>query len=192
MEALCLTQLPLSGALPVASGATQSSINFDSPKEKSLHLVGFPHHTVWLNLRGSKSLLCVYVEWYGNSKSIKGVYLVSLWFPLSPLFVSFYTYKAGGESSANMGESSETFLQLFCCCLQSTCRDRVLSENMLYCDSQSKRFSANSLEANNARKTTNVNGNRRLWGNRIILWFRMFTRKSRKMGYWFNYQSWSN
>lgn len=62
------------------------------------------------------------------------------------------------------------------------------SENMLYSDSQSQRFSPNSLELNNARKTIKVNDDRRLRGSSVILWCKMspFTRKSRKMGYWSN------
>lgn len=56
---------------------------------------------------------------------------------------------------------------------------------MLYSDSQSQRFSPNSLELNNARKTIKVNDDRRLRGSSVILWCKMspFTRKSRKMGY---------
>lgn len=176
-----------SGAFPVASGGTHGSVNFDSPKEKSPHLVGFPYHAMWLNLRASKSLLPVCLSWVAwkprvNSGSLLGVAVI-FWF--APIF-SCYTNKEGGDSS-------EFLPQLFCCCLQSTCRDRIKWKHPISWTHSHKGFSPNSLEENNDRKTINVNGNRKLQGSRIILWCKMspFT-STYKTGYWSTYRTRGN
>lgn len=89
------------------------------------------------------SLPCSVVELKGQQISTSTVFMVSgmetlsrlkefIWChcdfrttpPPPPPPCSFYTYEAGGGSSVNRGDSYKFFLQLFCCCLQSTYRDR--------------------------------------------------------------------
>lgn len=80
----------------------------------------------------------------------------------SPPIANLYIYRGEGGSSANMGDCYEFFLQLFCCCLKSTCRDGVKWKHVILYLSVTQRCSPNSLEVNNARRSINVNDNRRL------------------------------
>lgn len=108
---------------------------------------------------------CVYMEWHGNSKSIKEVYVV-----ISPPLLVFI--QTNGEEGAL--QTQETVTNASFSCSAAPCSQLVgteSSEKTLYYDSQSQSSSPNSLEANNARKIRNLNGNERLREqNYFVVW----------------------
>lgn len=169
-------------------------------------------HKLWLPLpktipaRCGISQPCSLAELKGQQISASTVFMLSgtetqcqlkefIWCHrdfFSPPTATLYVYKGEGGSSANTGDSYKFFLQLFCCCLQSTCRDGVKWNHVTLWLTVTQRFSPNSLEVNNARKSINVNGTEDWEQNYFVVQNDPVQRKSRNMGYWSNSQSWSN